>query len=299
MLSLFHDTAAQLGWAPSPSSPPPPADPATANIEADIAAELAALQPAPARTPRLFTNIHLDTVCLVFIRTAPPVDPVALVLAVCDAARAASPRAWRTRWARKLTPIALTGRCGTDDEVRALCATVFAGPFRPRADGAAVTPTSFAIRPNIRNNHSWRREDLIALVASEVGTVHRVDLKNPAWVVLVEIYGGKIGVGVVSGEAYAESRKFNLAEIVAPTPVPAPRAVTAGGGEAAPAEVQNEVGEATPAGAQDESAEATPAEVSAGKVAQAAEDASRSEEPATETMKGVESAAAEESATAV
>lgn len=46
----------------------------------------------------------------------------------------------------------------------------------------------FAIRPNLRNHANLTRELVIKLVASGVGLPHRVDLKNPELIILVEIY---------------------------------------------------------------------------------------------------------------
>lgn len=46
----------------------------------------------------------------------------------------------------------------------------------------------YAIRPTIRNNNTFKRDEVIKLVASAVGDVHTVDLKNYDLLILVDVY---------------------------------------------------------------------------------------------------------------
>lgn len=46
----------------------------------------------------------------------------------------------------------------------------------------------YAIRPSIRNNNTWHRDEVIKLVADAVGTGHTVDLKNYDKLILVDVY---------------------------------------------------------------------------------------------------------------
>ena len=103
-----------------------PAPAPTATIETSIAAELAALR-APS-SPPLFVPLRIDVQCraspprrtpppprltpaVVFFRTAPPVDPVALVRRICvDAAR--GPR--RTRFVQRLAPVTRLARASPE-----------------------------------------------------------------------------------------------------------------------------------------------------------------------------------------
>lgn len=71
---------------------------------------------------------------------------------------------------------------------------------------------------NTRNHNTLKRDDIIKQVANIVGTGHKVDLKNYDLLILIEIYQTSLGMSVV-GREYEELKRFNLAEIHAPTPV--------------------------------------------------------------------------------
>jgi tRNA acetyltransferase TAN1 len=113
---------------------------------------------------------------------------------------------------------------------------------RPR-----LTLLQFAIRPNLRNHSILSRDAVIKQVAAAVGPDHQVDLKAYDLLILIEIYqvrfpmrprlspgGGKpyenisanhvkniCGMSVV-GSDFEELKRFNLAEIFDPTPLPTP-----------------------------------------------------------------------------
>ena len=48
--------------------------------------------------------------------------------------------------------------------------------------------TKFAIRPSIRNNKQFKRDEVIKTVAAAVGPGHKVDLKDYDLLIIVEIY---------------------------------------------------------------------------------------------------------------
>lgn len=46
----------------------------------------------------------------------------------------------------------------------------------------------FAVRPNMRNHNTMKRDAIIKMVAGLVGQPHKVDLKNYDLLITVEIY---------------------------------------------------------------------------------------------------------------
>lgn len=211
----------------NPTSSPPPTSTSTrtTDIETSIAEELALLRPpttnphthpssspsspqtptvpATPKPPPLIQPIRLTTPCLLFFRTAPPLDPIAFTTAICRAATHSS------RFVKRLTPIALTGK--------ASLASVTATAARVLGDAGMTAPTTtggtFAIRPTVRNNHTVSRTGIIEAVAPLVGRGWTVDLTRPARVVLVEVWQAVSGVAVVPGVEYDRLKRFNLAEL--------------------------------------------------------------------------------------
>ena len=100
-------------------------------------------------------------------------------------------------------------------------------------------PGQFAIRPSIRSNTKFKRDDVIKTVAAAVGHDHSVDLKNYDLLILVDVIQVScshpaptcqsarltghhsfpqniIGMAVV-GSDYDRLKRFNLSELYAPT----------------------------------------------------------------------------------
>jgi tRNA acetyltransferase TAN1 len=46
----------------------------------------------------------------------------------------------------------------------------------------------FAVRPNMRNHNTMKRDAIIKMVAGLVGQPHKVDLKNYDLLITIEIY---------------------------------------------------------------------------------------------------------------
>lgn len=59
--------------------------------------------------------------------------------------------------------------------------------YRPKSL-ANVQRIKFAIRPSIRNNKEFKRDQIIKSVAAAVGPGHKVDLRGYDLLILVEIY---------------------------------------------------------------------------------------------------------------
>ena len=101
-----------------------------------------------------------------------------------------------------------------------------------------LTLVQFAVRPNMRNHNTMKRDAIIKLIAGLVGQPHKVDLKNYDLLITVEIYqvrdypgdfmveGGCAdiivmqnicGVSVVD-HRFEELKRYNISEIFDPTP---------------------------------------------------------------------------------
>lgn len=205
------------------------ADVGEANIEADIASELASMQgrteqntsAAPAGSIRLIT---LDVPCVSFVRLPPAskIDPTHLVHKICVDAWL-NPTRQKSRHIRRLTPISTLGKA-LGKGLESICDQTLPTYFGPNVDGE-VRSTKFAIRPTTRNNDKIDRDTVIKHVATRIGELgadkHTVDLKNCDKAVLVEVYRGWVGIAVVDNtrEKYAagfeELKRFNLAEVYA------------------------------------------------------------------------------------
>ncbi|KAF2500532.1 hypothetical protein BU16DRAFT_249760 [Lophium mytilinum] len=178
-----------------------------ADIEAEIQQELEAIR-KPTEEP-LFTQIKIETECLVFFKTRPPIEPVSFVHAICkDAANSAGQK--QSRFIKRLTPMTVMGKA-TDKGIDEMAAEVLKPHFHTPGTGAK----KFAIRPTLRNNKTDRLV-LIKRVAEAVGPGHPVDLTSPDVTVLVEVYQNVCGMSVV-GSDYEQLKRYNIAEIYEPT----------------------------------------------------------------------------------
>ncbi|KAL1964081.1 hypothetical protein VTN77DRAFT_7499 [Rasamsonia byssochlamydoides] len=181
------------------------------DIEAQIKKEVEGLQPKSA-TPRLFQAIKLDIPCLSFIRVDKSIDPVQLVHGLCLDAQA-NPDQKKSRWIKRMTPVTSIRKTLKVD------LSEFAKEILQPHFHAGGGPKKYAIRPTIRNNEQFNRDDIIKTVADAVGTEHSVDLKNYDLMILVDVFQNVIGMSVV-GSDYDKLKRFNLAEIYSPTPKP-------------------------------------------------------------------------------
>ncbi|KAF1982032.1 hypothetical protein K402DRAFT_424879 [Aulographum hederae CBS 113979] len=209
---IFNHYAARLYGTGVDAEDQQDADP-SADIEAELKKELDDLK-KPAEEP-LFTPIKLQTQCLLFFKCRKPLEPVSFAQAICEDAANKTLRS-RCRFVKRLTPISMVGKAtvsGLDEVAQQVLAPHFHEP--------GVTPKTFAIRPSIRNhNHPLTRDPVIKQVAAAVGAWgpgHRVDLKEPDLVVIIEIYQNICGMSVVDGRDFERLKRFNLSEIFEPT----------------------------------------------------------------------------------
>lgn len=95
-------------------------DGADDDIEAAIKREVAALTAKPSTTaggtsaeePNRMTPLKMNVDCLLYVKTQPPVDPVAFVRRICEDARRCGelPGLMRCRYVNRLTPISVMGK---------------------------------------------------------------------------------------------------------------------------------------------------------------------------------------------
>lgn len=178
------------------------------DIEEDIEKELESLKSSSTNQKKPYTFVRLEIACVSFIRTQPPLDPVNLVLQICEQAYSGSSRQ-RSRYVKRLTPVSCI-RKTLGNGLEQLCEEV----LRPVFGNSTITK-KFAIRPNIRNNEQLSRDVIIKTVAdatTRLSSSHSVDLTNYDRLILIEVYRNVCGMSVVGSE-FEKLKRFNLSEI--------------------------------------------------------------------------------------
>uniref|UniRef100_A0A060T720 ARAD1B19382p n=1 Tax=Blastobotrys adeninivorans TaxID=409370 RepID=A0A060T720_BLAAD len=178
------------------------------DIEDAIAKELGQLSAPDKKKKERFSPIDTGCECVVFFRTRKPIEPVDLVLKVCE--DAAHSGAKKSRYAQRLSPVTLTATANIEG-VKRLAASVLKPHFH-RDEGQE--PLKFAIRPTIRNHNAMSRDEVIKTIAQSVGSEHghKVDLKNYDKLILVEIFKSSVGMSVVD-RRFESLERFNLEQI--------------------------------------------------------------------------------------
>ncbi|KAI0542424.1 hypothetical protein GGR58DRAFT_452253 [Xylaria digitata] len=188
------------------------------DIETAIEKEIAAMKPANKAKDSPFDLVKVNVDCVLFMRTRAPVDPLVLVREICKDAAAAKDRSlWRSRFVNKLTPITLTGKAtekGLEDVARKVLSDHFRladGETEENDDGES-NACSYAIRPTIRAHTTLKRSEVIDKVANMISKRHKVELKNPDKVVIIEIFQTFLGMNVV-GEDWEAMKRYNIHEL--------------------------------------------------------------------------------------
>ncbi|KAL2222932.1 THUMP domain protein [Thermoascus aurantiacus ATCC 26904] len=181
------------------------------DIEAQIRKEVEGLKPKSEARP-LFQAIRLDIPCLIFIRVDKSIDPVQLVHRLCAEAQA-NPEKKKSRWIKRMTPVTSIRKTLSVD-LESFAKEILKPHFH-----AGGPPKKYAIRPTVRSNDQWKRDDIIKTIADVVGPGHSVDLKHYDLIILVDVVQNVIGMSVV-GSDYDQLKRFNLAELYSPTPKP-------------------------------------------------------------------------------
>ncbi|KAI9728403.1 MAG: hypothetical protein M1828_003803 [Chrysothrix sp. TS-e1954] len=190
------------------------------DVEAELNNEIKDMQ-KPTKQP-LFTNVHINIQCVLFLKTRNPVEPVSFCQAICE--DAVQTKAKRTRFVQRLTPMSIMGKA-TLAGLEEAATKALAPHFHDESKG----PKKFAIRCNVRNHNTILKRDLvIKMVADTVGPKHKVDLTNFDTLILVEVHQNICGVSVVD-RRYEELKRFNLAEIYEPSAADAGKEVSSVG----------------------------------------------------------------------
>ncbi|CAF9917841.1 MAG: hypothetical protein GOMPHAMPRED_001392 [Gomphillus americanus] len=179
-------------------------DEASPEIEDIISSEISTMKET--KSTGLFKVIRPDIVCVLFIKTRKPVDPVVLVHSICkDVAAGLVSRS--CRYVKRLTPATWTEKAhekNFNNLIQRIIEPVF--------HGANVISKKYAIRFTSRNHHIFTRDEVIQKTAALVGDRHKVDLEHPDLVILVEVYKTICTMAVVDGE-YLALKRYNLAEL--------------------------------------------------------------------------------------
>ncbi|KAK5686156.1 hypothetical protein LTS10_002270 [Elasticomyces elasticus] len=184
------------------------------DIESEIKAEVEGIQKPSA--VQLFTSVRLNMQCVVFFKTVSPIEPVSFVKKMCeDAANDSALK--HTKTVKRLCPMTLMGQA-TEEGLTKTAAQVLAPHFHQQP----VSSKKYAIRPNLRNHTTLKRDAVIKQIAAMVGPGHVVDLKNYELLIIVEIYQNICGISVVD-DSFERLKRFNLAEIFDPTPKESPQ----------------------------------------------------------------------------
>ncbi|CAO2656406.1 Nn.00g052090.m01.CDS01 [Neocucurbitaria sp. VM-36] len=201
---LFQEYASKFYGTTNGTADDNDSDSEGGDIEAEINKELADIRKPTAKP--LFTSVKLDTQCLIFFRTRSPIEPVSFIHSICqDIADGAQPR--NLRYVKRLTPITAYEKATTQG-----LETVAKQVLAPHFHGPEQVGKKFAIRPSIRNNKEFTRDEIIKSVAAAVGPGHKVDLKGYDLLILVEIYKNVLGMSVV-GPDFERLKRFNLEEL--------------------------------------------------------------------------------------
>lgn len=152
------------------------------DIEAAIAKEVKGMKQS--KKTDAIVPMDLSTPCVVFVRTRKPVDPVKLVMSICEDAKSTGIN--KTRYTQRLTPVTLTGTANLEG-VERVAKEVLKPHFHNEHD---QKPLKYAIRPTIRNHNTLSRDDIIPKIANCVGREHghSVDLKQYDKLILVEVF---------------------------------------------------------------------------------------------------------------
>ncbi|KAK5653539.1 hypothetical protein OQA88_8798 [Cercophora sp. LCS_1] len=203
------------------------------DLEAAIQKEVAALNAsakgkADDSEDSVFTPMKMNIDCVLFVKTKAPVEPVEFVRRICIDAKDPKQGQLRCRYVNRLTPVTDIGKAsetGLLEVARRTLAKSFKISESGTADGAAsateekegvdgkINPSTFAIRPTIRNHSNLKRDWVIQQTAALVDQdAHKVNLTTPDQVILIDIYQTVCGMSVV-GSDWEALKRYNLTEL--------------------------------------------------------------------------------------
>ncbi|PWN53233.1 hypothetical protein IE53DRAFT_377497 [Violaceomyces palustris] len=155
------------------------------------------------RQKRRFVSVETDTECLCFIKCARPIDPFKMVYHILEEIERTGEA--RTMYVYRISPVKDT--CPAyEDSLKELTERTL------EQDLPKDESKTFKIEPRIRSHSNLKRDQVIQIVVSSLpqveGGKHKVDLKNPQLLIVVEIFKSIAAVGVV--REYERFKRFNL-----------------------------------------------------------------------------------------
>ncbi|OTA03539.1 hypothetical protein A9Z42_0040020 [Trichoderma parareesei] len=197
------------------------------DIEASIEKELERMKAPPKPQPRgVFSPVSVTIECVFFMKTMRPVDPCQLVREMClDAQKCGSPMERKCKYINRLTPVMDTEKAsekGVRRVARKVLKSVFALNEEKEEEEVDETEDGegekkedeekkpYAIRHTIRNHTALESQAVIKMIAGMIKPEHKVNLKNPDKVILVEIFQLFCGISVVDGREWEELKRYNI-----------------------------------------------------------------------------------------
>ncbi|KAK0648778.1 hypothetical protein B0T16DRAFT_456234 [Cercophora newfieldiana] len=213
------------------------------DIEAAIQKEVAAMNSKDKGEDedRYFTSVKMNVDCLLFFRTKAPIEPLEFVRRICNDAKAREPGQLKCRYVNRFTPVTVIGKAsetGLLEVARKAMSPIFklnpptdtpapkeeektdaepsegqakdakddeSKPAAEEPESREYQPSTFAIRPQIRNHSNLKRDFVIVQTAALVDQeLHKVNLTSPDHTVC--------GMSVV-GRDWEELKKYNLSEL--------------------------------------------------------------------------------------
>ena len=181
------------------------------SIEDDLEAELAELR-APRQKrkgPFLFHETGIQCLIYVQIRQDQISDPVDFISSLFRNLQ--EEKAQKTRYTSRVVPIQDT--CTANfNEIKLLASRVIQSFCQKREDDGNTTNFTWALMPSVRNNDALSKEKLIEGIAPLVPEGNTVSLKNPEFVIAVEVVNLVCGISILP--FYYELKKYNLEFLV-------------------------------------------------------------------------------------
>jgi len=165
---------------------------------------MAELKDKKSKINSVVKNVPMDIECVVFLKLNRAYDPSKIVYRILeDAERTKVPK---TRHCARITPIQEI--CKADlDAISSLKNTLVKTYFHDKEQ------TTFCVQYSTRNYQgSLERDNVIKLFASMISRRHKVDLKNPVFTILIEVYKGICCISIVRD--YQRFKKYNIASIL-------------------------------------------------------------------------------------
>jgi tRNA acetyltransferase TAN1 len=134
---------------------------------------------------------------------APPrIDPLQVLRALfADVSRTSEAR---SRHLVRVLPLQRTCFAGAEEITACLA------PLLAERLGIAAPPCTFMVELRRRNNNTFDKEGMVTRIAGMVAPVHKVDLKDPQVVILIEVNQSLAGLCLIDGGDYRRLDEFNL-----------------------------------------------------------------------------------------